>query len=126
MTKYKIVAWFEPAIPSRAKIKPIYKFDARGMRKAYGVGNNTGNQTFYLDIWKHPDGRMYARFWSRSKVVYWESYEIVGLKDNFTSDIGDDRGVQLILRKEYDSWVKANLTSTYPKTSRHLLWCLED
>jgi hypothetical protein len=110
MTRHKVIDWFEPAIPSSAKIQQIDKFDARGMRRVYSIGNRIGSQTFYLYIWVRKDGQMFARFWSRCEEVDWFSYEITGLKNRFIVGNPDDGGVPLVLRKEYDSWVIAYLS----------------
>lgn len=91
----------------QVKVAAIENFSARGMRRVYGRGDRFKNWTLSLDLWKTKDGRLLARFWSRSQEVDWESWEVIGLEQADYS-YADERWVPWCLRKAYDNWVLAN------------------
>jgi hypothetical protein len=93
-------------------IRSIDPFDARGMRCIYGRGDGWPRRSFHMDVWSSKDGRVFARFWSRSKGVPWQSYEVFGLKpvapDPDSLPKYSERNVPGLLRFQYDQWIVGN------------------
>jgi hypothetical protein len=62
-----------------------------------------------MDVWQTKDGRILARFWSRSDEVDWCSYEVFGLRvpalDKGHRPTDGERWIPKCLRDEYDNWV---------------------
>lgn len=88
-------------------VEAIADFSARGMHRVYGRGDQFRNRTLNLDLWKTKDGRLLARFWSRSLEVDPESWEVMGFAGT-DFPTGDERWVPQLLRQCYDSWVISN------------------
>jgi hypothetical protein len=85
--------------------EPIEGFNARGMTRLYGRGDHFGNRTFNLDLWRSGDGRVLARFWSRSNEVDDESWAVTGGH----ADAQDEHQVPQCLRDRYDAWARSNI-----------------
>jgi len=92
---------------SKITVERIEHFTARGMRRVYGRGDRFNRSTLNLDLWKAEDGRLLARFWSRSQEVDGESWEVIGRPD--AGPPGDERWVPKCLRQRYESWVTSNV-----------------
>ena len=100
----------EPFPAPDSRVDFIDNFDARGMRRVYGRGDHwLGGRSMNIDVWLTKNGRLVARFWSRSSDVDGMSLEVTG----FSPDILlpnkleglDERWVPQCLRDEYDRWV---------------------
>jgi hypothetical protein len=89
------------------RLESIDHFKAIGMRQVYGRGDRFNDWTVNLTLWKHRSGRFYARFWSRSQEVDWESWEVIGATD--LENQPDDLAVPLCLREQYESWLISNI-----------------
>jgi hypothetical protein len=107
--------WNTPARhSSKIEVKYIDRFDARGMRHLYGRGDHYGRgRTFNMDVWLTQDGRMLARFWSRSSMVDLVSIEVSGLspkppllKPGNRVTEPNERWVPWCLRNEYSGWIE--------------------
>ena len=83
----------------------IEGFSARGMTRLYGRGDHFGKRTLNLDLWRSGDGRVLARFWSRSNEVDWESWAVTGGQ----TDAQDEHPVPQCLRDQYDAWARSNI-----------------
>lgn len=88
-------------------VEGIDHFNARGMHRVYGRGDRFNHWTLNLDLWKNRDGRLLARFWSRSQEVDPESWEVIGQPD--VGLPGDEQWVPQCLRQRYESWVISNV-----------------
>jgi len=83
-------------------------FSARGMRRLYGRSDVFGSWTANMEVWLAKDGRVFARFWSRSSDVDNLSYEVLGLKVPPIAKgahADGERWVPVCLRHEYEDWV---------------------
>jgi hypothetical protein len=83
-------------------------FNARGMKRLYGRADHFGTWTANMGMWMARDGRIVARFWSRTEDVDDCSYEIFGLKTPSAKagvPLDADRWVPAGLRWEYEDWV---------------------
>lgn len=101
-----VAAWDDDIQPDpQVSLEAIGSFNARGMRRLYGRGDHFGRRTLNLDLWKSGDGRVLARFWSRSDEVDDESWEVLGGQ----ADAQDEQQVPQRLRDQYDSWVRSNI-----------------
>jgi len=94
------------------RVRPLSAFSAsaaRGMRCLYGRGDHFGSWIAHMDVWQTKDGRILARFWSRSDEVDWCSYEVFGLRvpalDKGHRPTDGERWIPKCLRDEYDNWV---------------------
>jgi hypothetical protein len=94
-----------PANP-QIQISRIPHFAARGLRRVYGRGDTLGGRRFNLDVWATLDGKLLARFWSRSLEVDEDSWEVSGAPS--TLPYGDDDSVPQCLRERYNAWVAEN------------------
>ena len=100
----------EAPIGPSIRVEEIDHFDARGKRRVYGRGDIFDRLALNMDIWRSRNGRLFVRFWSRSKEVDWRSYEIVGLldieshEDTPTSGFSEE-WIPECLREEYNDWV---------------------
>lgn len=54
---------------ARIKLAVIDDFNARGMKRVYGRGDQFKNWTLNLDLWKNREGRLFARFWSPANLL---------------------------------------------------------
>ncbi len=115
------VFWERPPLRSRnVEVIDIPVFNARGMRPLYGRGDHYPRETldghycieksFHLDLWAARDGRLLARFWSRSAWVDNRSLEIRGFRPRLPIPRRrgkelDERWVPAALRREYDDWI---------------------
>jgi hypothetical protein len=101
-----IVTW-EHQVQQDAGItcEPIEGFNARGMTRLYSRGDHLGNRTLNLDLWKARDGRVLARFWSRSNEVDGESWAVHGGRTNAQNE----QQVPQCLRDRYDAWARSNI-----------------
>ena len=67
-----------------------------------------------MDVWRSTDTRLWVRFWSHSKDVEWESYEVVGIipppasVDEKHKEF-DEGWVPEAIRDEYDNWFVAEM-----------------
>ena len=93
----------------------IDHFDARGMRRVYGRGDQLGDLgSFNMDIWKTHDRRLLMRCWSRCEDIDWRSFEIKGV-DVVDIPRGDrmtgfqDSWVPVAARMAYDQWIQEEL-----------------
>ncbi len=84
---------------------PIEGFSARGMTRLYGRGDHFGNRTLNLDLWEAGDGRVLARFWSRSDEVDDESWAVTGGQ----TDAKGEHQVPQCLRDQYEVWARSNI-----------------
>jgi hypothetical protein len=72
-----------------------------------------------MDFWRTKDGRLFARFWSRSEEVDWYSYEVIG-RSSTVSSVGSEAGdfgealVPECLRDEYDNWLVSEMPFVFP------------
>ena len=101
------VHWDQSISPDASiKVEAIEHFTARGMRCEYGRADHIGKRTLNLDLWKTKDGRLLARFWSRSQEVDWEAWEVIG-----QTDVGPpgERWVPQCLRQRYEQWATSNV-----------------
>lgn len=67
-----------------------------------------------MDVWLARDGRLLARFWSRSAEVDWKSIEVIGIPVDAipyrTPDsVFSDAWIPEILREEYEDWMEEEL-----------------
>lgn len=85
--------------------EPIEGFSARGMTRLYGRGDHFGRRTLNLDLWRSGDGRVLARFWSRSDEVDDESWAVRGGQ----ADAQDEHQVPQGLRDQYEIWARSNI-----------------
>lgn len=111
--KASFVPWYARA--PRAKAVTVRKFssiDARGMQRICGRGDRWPHRSFNMDMWKSRDGRVFPRFWSRSKSVESVSYEVCGLKpvppDPEALTRYSETNVPAQLRFKYDWWIAGN------------------
>ena len=104
-----IVHW-EQRIQSDSKItvEAIDDFNARGMHRVYGRGDQFKKWRLNLDVWRNREGKLFARFWSRSNEVDRESWEVTCLAGT-DFPFGNERWVPQCLRDRYDSWVTLNV-----------------
>lgn len=89
----------------------IEHFPARGMKRVYGRGDHFPSRpAFNMDVWRDRQGRLLARFWSRSGEVDWESWEILGIPvpESLSGPPFDEQWVPDCLRKQYDTWIISN------------------
>lgn len=111
-------AWGTKGKNRRAAIKLrwIDNFNARGMQFVYGrndcssirFGRGRHSMTFTLGMWRTRDGRVFARFSSRSKDISTQSMELVGMKlDHVLGNPWEEDHEALvpqILRDAYAYW----------------------
>lgn len=107
-----MIAWDTEIAPTTPiRIEHTAWFNACGMRRVYGRGDNFGGKcSFNMDIWLDRAGRLLARFWSRSNVVDGRSLEIVGLAsaeipDRKHDEAFEDSWIPQGLREEYEDWI---------------------
>jgi hypothetical protein len=106
--------WEEPG-PRATSISLhfIEHFDARGMRRLYGRGDQLGRQLFQMDVWINRESRLFARLWSRSSDVDTLSLEIRGhpaaLEDADGARAFSEAWVPEGLRAEYYDWILSYL-----------------
>lgn len=101
-----IVAWDQRVQQdSEIRLESVEGFNARGMRRVYGRGDHFGRRTLNLDLWKARDGRLLARFWSRSNEVDGESWAVMGGQ----ADARGEQQVPQCLRDEYEIWATSNI-----------------
>lgn len=101
-----IVAWDQKARQeSGTRLEAVEDFNARGMRRVYGRGDYFGRRTLNLDLWRARDGRLLARFWSRSNEVDCESWAVIGGQ----AGAQGEQQVPQCLRDEYEIWATANI-----------------
>jgi hypothetical protein len=97
------------------KIELTDDFDARGKHRVYGRGDLFGRLVLNMDIWRDRNGRLFARFLSRSSEVDWYSYEIFGLPEDIQltqpGEALNEKWAPECLRDEYDSWVVSEMPS---------------
>ena len=105
--------WDDAPLRSSRKVelKHIGRFDARGMRHVYGRGDDYGRgHVVNMDVWLTKDGRLLARFWSRSVLFDFVSLEVIGFSPKLpmpkSGDL-DERWVPKRLREEYSVWIYA-------------------
>lgn len=114
---YEITYWDTCKGPTDSSIhlEFIDHFDARGKRRVYGRGDYFGRMGLHMDVWQSRDGRLFVRFWSRSRKVDWYSYEIIGLPDSKQRCLEEatefsEHWIPECLREEYDNWVLSELS----------------
>lgn len=107
-----MIVWDTESPPNPSiRIENVPYFDARGMRRVYGRGDTFPKKcSFNMDIWRDRNGRLLARFWSRSNDVDGCSLEITGLSPdaipNRQADTAfSDAWIPNALRKEYEGWI---------------------
>jgi len=108
-----MVAWDSDS-PSMAAVNVEYieQFDARGMRRVYGRGDKLGKKSsFNMDVWLARDGKLLARFWSRSDDVDGRSLEVLGIPGAAIPHRSPDSAfadawIPEILREEYANWLE--------------------
>jgi hypothetical protein len=69
-----------------------------------------------MDVWICKDGRLLARFWSRSDDVDCYSYEITGMpkaQDKSRADVIGEHWIPELLRDEFDDWVLSEIPFIY-------------
>ncbi len=106
------MSWDTEGLKGRGiSINMIDDFDARGLRRLY-VRTDVFPKAPLLNmaIWTDRKERLFARFWSRSEYVEWESYEIIGIKPEqisriFTKNPDSDEWIPECLRDAYDDWI---------------------
>ena len=102
----KVCHWeSEPPTGSSSRVEEIDHFDARGMRRVYGRGDHFVRLVFNLDVWRSRNGRLFVRFWSRSKGISWCSFELLGTKVPDVTFPSSDHWIPECLREQYDDWV---------------------
>lgn len=106
---------------SSIRLRRIKPFIARRMRRVYGrfdgccLSPLPGRYpiTFSFDMWLTRDGRVVARFSSRSKCIDTQTLEVVGMKlGTLTDTLSEDQAEQLvpqILRDAYTDWQMSEL-----------------
>jgi len=111
MKSFEWAIW-ETEAPDDPKIElvDIDHFSALGMLRVYGRCDRfRPRHTFNMDVWLTRSGRLFARFWSRSRHVDWRSLEVVGFSRPFPpvdKKAGlDDQWIPERLRDEYDDWI---------------------
>ena len=101
-----IVMWEDKAQPDAGvKLESVEGFSARGMTRLYGRGDHFGKRTLNLDLWRSGDGRVLARFWSRSNEVDDESWAVTAGQ----TDAQDEQLVPQCLRDQYEVWARSNI-----------------
>lgn len=106
-----LVGWDSEAPDVDAQVDYIEPFDARGMTRVYGRGEGVERHLWFnIDIWKTRDGRLLMRFWSRSKDVYWHSFEITGVDPGHIPEGNSvmgfpDSWIPRAVREEFDRWI---------------------
>lgn len=110
---------FEGPTDSSISLEPVDHFDARGMRPVYGRGDHGWHRApFEMNIWVTRNQRLFVRFSSRSQIVDWSSYELIGLKPGtypldtpkscfdgvWRNDFNDD-WIPRCLKEEYNDWI---------------------
>ena len=101
-----IVMWDEDAQQDAGvKLDAVEAFSARGMTRLYGRGDHFGGRTLNLDLWRAGDGRVLARFWSRSNEVDDESWAVTGGQ----TDAHGEQQVPQCLRDQYEAWARSNI-----------------
>jgi hypothetical protein len=96
---------------SGIKMKHIDHFDARGLKRVYGRGDDFGrHRKFNMDVWLARSGRLLARFWSRSSDIDSMSLEIIGCSRTPAAaskrcEIDNEWWIPQRLRDEYDDWI---------------------
>lgn len=101
-----IVVWDQKAQKDKGiTLEAVEGFSARGMTRLYGRGDHLGNRTLNLDLWRSRDGRVLARFWSRSNEVDGESWAVSGGQ----ADAQDEQQVPQCLRDQYEIWARSNI-----------------
>ena len=81
-----------------------------GMRRVYGRCDHFRRQ-LNMDICRTRQGRLLARFWSRSNDIDAECWEVIGTSGTCESPGPpfEDRWIPSRLREEYESWVISNV-----------------
>lgn len=109
------LGWRSASPRTKADIEEIDHFDARGMRCVYGRGDHFGRpHTYHMDIFLDRQGRLFMRWWARSKYIAWRSFEIKGVDtrkirpDNLRSE-DKDRWVPRAARDSYAEWIMENM-----------------
>ena len=104
--------WDSEAPAMDAIMKEIEHFDARGMLRVYGRGDNFGRyRSFNMDIWKTCDGRLLMRCWSRCEDIDWRSFAIKGVNLVEIPERAKETGfreswVPKAARKAYNQWIQ--------------------
>lgn len=108
-----MIAWdSEIPLTEGVTINHIDSFNARGMRRVYGRGDRFGKKSsFNMDVWLTGDGRLLARFWSRSDDVDGRSHEVLGISADSIphrspNSAFTDAWIPEILRQEYADWIE--------------------
>jgi hypothetical protein len=70
----------QPRRSSKVELLDIDPFDARGMKRVYGRGDDYSQRghVFNMSIWLAKDDRLFSRFWARSKGIRDKSLEVMG------------------------------------------------
>jgi hypothetical protein len=105
--------WWETKAPAGRHYRWEFAedFTARGMERLYRREDRFGSWIANMGVWRTKDGRIFARFWSRSSDVDGCSYEVFGLKVPALTkgqDVGSgEQWIPRCLRDEYENWVTA-------------------
>ena len=105
--------WWETRAPTARNVRWEFAddFNARGMQRVYGRADRFGSWIANMDVWRTKEGRILARFWSRSADVDACSYEVFGLevpaRPNRNDLGGGECWIPRCLRDEYENWVTA-------------------
>ena len=106
-----LTLWESDIPDTNAVVLEIEHFDARGMCRVYGRGDNFGrHRSFNMDIWKTCDGRLLMRCWSRCEDIDWRSFEIKGADLAEISERPKCKGfleswVPGPVRQAYEQWI---------------------
>ena len=107
-----VTCWDSEAPATDAQVEEIEHFDARGMHRVYGRGDQFGrHHKFNMDIWRTRDGRLLMRCWSRCEDIDWRSFEIrdmdiVGIPQSGNTFGFEDSWIPRAVRGAYDEWIQ--------------------
>jgi len=88
-------------------------FMARGMRRVYRRVEGFGHLHLTMDVWYTRDGRLLARFWSRSEETDPYAYEVKGfVPPECDGELGENWAPRC-LREGFGNWVLSEMPYVY-------------
>jgi len=92
-------------------------FKARGMRRVYRRAECFGRLHLTMDVWCTRDGRLLARFWSRSAETDCYAYEVIGFEPPLCDGEYGENWVPKCLRMAFGNRVLSEMPFVYPHPS---------
>ncbi|NLF15931.1 MAG: hypothetical protein GX595_01550 [Lentisphaerae bacterium] len=110
-----VCVWETPSQhDDRWQVVGIDWFKARGMRRVYRRAEYFGHLCLNMDVWHTRDGRLLARFWSRSAETDCYAYEVTAFEPPQCDGEYGENWVPKCLRHVFGNWVLSEMPFVYP------------